>query len=64
MNERTKLSITREIRLKTDGHWSISIQREPDGSVTFGLIWGNKDYLTHAVTISSEEFQILLDELA
>lgn len=56
-----EIPLSREVLMKAT--WTIVLQSELDGSYTIGLRWNDKDYMTHATTLSGDELRALLDEL-
>lgn len=63
MSKRFKAS--REIRIPMDqpSAWSLAIAHEADGSITLGLIFGNKVTYTHDTTLTREDFRYVLEQV-
>jgi hypothetical protein len=59
------LAITRSVAVKLDppSNWTVVLQREPDDSITIGVIYGDKDTMSQYTTLSAEDFGRLLREL-
>lgn len=54
----------REVKVPMDeSRWTLSLQREADGSVTLGMVFGDKPYLTHSATMAADDFKAILTEL-
>ena len=58
------LRFTREAAIQMkDSVWKVIVQREPDGTITVGLMYGDKAYLSHNASLTADEFGELLTEV-